>query len=91
MMDTVTNSKDVVRARIDKNLKKEANAILETMGLTISDFMRIALTKVVTEQGLPFDMHTPNKLTAETLEKSDKGEDVYVAKDINDLFRDLGI
>ncbi|MBB5074521.1 addiction module RelB/DinJ family antitoxin, partial [Bartonella callosciuri] len=54
MSIAVNSKKDVVRARIDKDLKKKANAILATMGLTLSDFMRIALTKVVTEQGLPF-------------------------------------
>ncbi|MCZ2204422.1 type II toxin-antitoxin system RelB/DinJ family antitoxin [Bartonella sp. A05] len=90
-MNVEADSKDVVRARIDKNLKKEANAILATMGLTVSDFVRITLTKVVSEQGLPFDMHVPNRLTAETLNKSEKGEDVYVAKNMKDLFRDLGI
>ncbi|WP_332060798.1 hypothetical protein [Bartonella sp. CB74] len=36
-------------------------------------------------------MKNPNKLTIETLKKSDDREDVYVAKDINDLFHDLGI
>ena len=46
----------VVRARVDERLKEEATAILATMGLTVSDFVRIGLTKVVSEQGLPFEM-----------------------------------
>jgi DNA-damage-inducible protein J len=33
----------------------------------------------------------PNKLTAETLAKSERGEDVRHAKDANDLFEQLGI
>ncbi|WP_019223230.1 type II toxin-antitoxin system RelB/DinJ family antitoxin [Bartonella rattaustraliani] len=83
--------KDVVRARIDKTVKKEAHEILASLGLTVSDFIRIALTKVVNEKGLPFDMYVPNAKTLETFEKSEKGEDIYIAKDMDDLFRDLGI
>lgn len=81
----------VVRARINAHLKDEATAILETMGLTVSDFIRIGLTKVVSEQGLPFEMRIPNRLTAETLAKSERGEDTYQAASAEELFDELGI
>ena len=82
---------EVVRARVDGRLKEEATAILATMGLTVSDFVRIGLTKVVSEQGLPFEMRVPNRLTAETLAKSECGEDLHRAEDAEALFKDLGI
>lgn len=82
---------EVVRARIDAHLKEESAAILASMGLTVSDFIRIGLTKLVSEKGLPFEMYTPNQLTTETLVKSERGEDVYQAKDADDLFDQLGI
>ena len=81
----------VIRARIDEHLKDEATAILATMGLTVSDFLRIGLTKVVSEQGLPFEMRTPNQLTAETLIKSERGEDLHRAENADALFDELGI
>lgn len=37
------------------------------------------------------DSKTPNALTAETLRKSDRGEDVFDATNAADLFRQLGI
>lgn len=37
------------------------------------------------------DSETPNKLTAETLRKSDRGEDVFYAATATDLFKQLGI
>lgn len=80
-----------VRARVDETLKNEAAAVLAGMGLTVSDVVRIALTKIATEKALPFDLRVPNKLTAETLAKSERGEDVYHAKDAADLFKQLGI
>ena len=80
-----------VRARIDEKLKSEAAAVLAEMGLTVSDVVRIALTKIAKEKALPFDMRTPNKTTAKTLTKSERGEDVYHAKDAADLFEQLDI
>ena len=81
----------IVRARVDETLKQEAAAVLATMGLTVSDFVRIGLTRVVSEQGLPFEMKVPNRLTTETLAKSERGEDVHQAEDAEDLFDQLGI
>jgi DNA-damage-inducible protein J len=80
-----------VRARIDETLKNEAAAVLADMGLTVSDVVRIVLTKVAKDKALPFEMRVPNKLTADTLMKSERGEDVHHAKDAKDLFEQLGI
>jgi len=80
-----------VRARIDENLKNEAASVLAGMGLTVSDVVRIALTKIAKEKALPFEMRIPNKLTMETLSKSERGEDIHHAKDADDLFNQLGI
>lgn len=80
-----------VRARIDESLKEEAAAVLADMGLTVSDVVRIVLTKVAKDKALPFEMRVPNRLTAETLAKSERGDDVHHAKDAKDLFEQLGI
>ncbi len=80
-----------VRARIDEALKNEAATVLAAMGLTVSDVVRIALTKIAKEKALPFDMRVPNRLTANTLAKSERGEDVHHADDADDLFTQLGI
>lgn len=82
---------DVVRARIDPHLKDEAAAILATMGLTLSDFVRIGLTRVVSERGLPFEMRVQNRLTVETLTRSERGENLHQAKDADSLFDELGL
>ena len=80
-----------VRARIDASLKVEAAAMLAEMGLTVSGVVRIVLTKVAQDKALPFEMRVPNRLTAQTLAKSERGEDVHHAKDAGDLFGQLGI
>ena len=80
-----------VRARIDEKLKEDAASVLADMGLTVSDVVRIVLTRVAKEKALPFEMRVPNKLTVETLAKSELGEDVHYAQDVDDLFGKLGI
>jgi len=80
----------VVRSRISAEVKEQAAAVLEDLGLSVSDLMRITLTRVAKEGAIPFDLN-PNKLTRETLRKSARGEEVHRAKDADDLFDQLGI
>lgn len=61
----------LVRARIDETLKDQAADVLAEMGLTISDLIRITLTKVAREKALPFDLRIPNELTSRTIENSE--------------------
>ena len=55
-----------VRIRISEDIKNRAAAVLETMGLTVSDACRILLTKVAQEKQFPFDLNAPNSETAQT-------------------------
>jgi DNA-damage-inducible protein J len=82
---------DFVRARIDPAIKDEASKVLATMGLTVSDVCRMALTRVAYEKRLPFSDPEPNELTRETIEKAERGEELHYAKDADDLFRQLSI
>ncbi|MGO9674144.1 MAG: type II toxin-antitoxin system RelB/DinJ family antitoxin [Methylocella sp.] len=80
-----------VRARIDERVKKEAAEVLETMGLSVSDAIRMMLVRVAAEKALPFEVKAPNAVTARTLRKADRGEDMVRSRDAVDLCRKLGI
>jgi DNA-damage-inducible protein J len=54
---------EVVRARIDRATKEEAEAVLAEIGLTVSDAVRLLLIRVAREGALPFDPFVPNKET----------------------------
>ena len=79
-----------VRSRIRADVKEKATAVLEDMGLTVSDVVRIVLTRVANEETLPFELK-PNKLTRETMRKTARGIEVHKANDAADLFKKLGI
>ncbi|HUZ67662.1 MAG TPA: type II toxin-antitoxin system RelB/DinJ family antitoxin [Beijerinckiaceae bacterium] len=59
-----------VRARIDERLKDEAAAVLAEMGLTISDLVRMTLTRVAKDRALPFELKLPNLETRAAMEES---------------------
>lgn len=48
----------LVQTRIDAEIKDRAAAVLEGMGLTVSDAVRILLTRVALEGGLPVGLTT---------------------------------
>lgn len=80
----------VVRARIDANVKIRAAAVLETMGLTLSDAFRLLLVKVAAEEKLPFEIHSPNAETVAAMRATDRGEGRRF-ESADALFKDLGI
>jgi len=60
-------SRDVVRARIDGHIKEEATIVLAEMGLSVSDVIRMLLTRIAADRALPFDVNRasaqPNRKT----------------------------
>jgi DNA-damage-inducible protein J len=53
----------LVQARIDGAIKAEASAVLAAMGLTVSDAVRLLLTRIAHDHELPFSPLIPNKTT----------------------------
>jgi DNA-damage-inducible protein J len=48
----------LVQIRIDPALKERATAVLDNIGLTVSDAVRILLTRIANEGALPFPRAT---------------------------------
>ena len=65
---------DIVRARIDPEVKREASAVLAGMGLSMSDAIRLMLVRVAAERALPFAVRVPNEATQEALRAAAGGE-----------------
>jgi len=64
----------LVTTRVSSEVKKEASKVLETVGLTISDAVRIFLTTVAREHTLSFNEIIPNKLTLEAINDARAGK-----------------
>ena len=69
-----------VSARIDKSTKKRAAVVLDEMGLSISDAIRLLMIRVADEQRLPFGIKVPNKAMLKAITEL---EDKKVASFVN--------
>jgi DNA-damage-inducible protein J len=67
-----TNS--VVRARVDEKIKAEAEAVLASVGLTVSSAFRMMLIRIAKEKALPFEPLVPNEETVEAMRAARRGE-----------------
>ena len=67
-------SSEIVRARIDANLKKEVSAVLKEMGLSVSDAIRLTLMRIAEERAMPFEIRIPNAETREAFAAIERGE-----------------
>ena len=81
-------SNTVVRARIDGQIKEEAAAVLDAMGLTVSDAFRMLLTRIARERALPFEPLVPNEETIQAMQEARAGR-VRTAKSTDDLIAQL--
>lgn len=63
----------LIQTRIDGAIKEEAAAVLAAMGLTVSDAVRLLLTKIAREHVLPFDPLIPNETTIAAMKEARAG------------------
>jgi DNA-damage-inducible protein J len=73
-MEAAMAANAVVRARVDARIKKEAEAVLATIGLTASDAFRLLMVRVAAEKALPFELFVPNEETIKAIEAGRRGE-----------------
>jgi DNA-damage-inducible protein J len=84
----MTTQNTVVRARIDGRTKAEAEAVLASIGLTVSDAFRLMMVRIAKEKALPFEPLVPNDETIEAMKAARRGELVNVGS-IDNLFVEL--
>ena len=53
-----------VTARIQPNIKEQAEAILERLGIPVSVFIDMTYRQVIMRDGVPFSLDIPDKLVA---------------------------
>ncbi|MDL2286791.1 type II toxin-antitoxin system RelB/DinJ family antitoxin [Desulfococcaceae bacterium OttesenSCG-928-F15] len=78
----------LVQARVDEEIKAQATAALADMGLTVSDAVRMLLTRIAREKMMPLELMVPNATTRAAMEEAEKG-DLPRASSIKELFEEL--
>ena len=78
------------RALIDPQIKKEAEAILKGLGLSVSKSFELFYRQIIAHRGLPFELQIPSERTMKSIEASRRGKGTTFST-TEDLFDDLGI
>ena len=83
-----------VSFRIDTQLKKDADELFQSLGLTMTSAFNLFLRQSVREGGIPFMIttHVPNRETLSAIEEGERLAKDPSAKrfdNVDDLFKDL--
>ena len=66
----------VVHARIDRATKAATEKVLDALGMTPTEAIRLFYRQIAIRKSFPLELHVPNKLTASVLAKSDKNQGI---------------
>ncbi len=78
----------MIHVRVNSDLKKKASLTPNKMGLSMSDAVRLLLTRVEAEQAFPFEVRVPNAETIAAMEAGDRGEVISFGS-IEEMMADL--
>jgi DNA-damage-inducible protein J len=60
----------MLHVRVDDDIKSQASEALASMGLSVSDAVRILLKRVVNDQAFPLELKVPNAQTRLAIEEA---------------------
>ena len=79
----------LIQARVDNEIKAQAAVVLADMGLTVSDAVRILLTRVAREKRMPLELMTPNTETLAAMKEAQNRQNLPRVHSIKELFEEL--
>ena len=90
----MTAQTSMLHIRVDDDIKEQATQALTTMGLSVSDAVRLFLRRVVVDQAFPLELKVPNAQTQAAMKESRammarrrNGENRFASAD--EMFADL--
>ena len=74
-----------VHARIDSKTKIASERVLQKIGMTPTDAVRLLYRQIALRSEFPLELRVPNKLTANTLAKSDRNEEIETFDSLDEM------
>jgi len=75
---------ETIRARVEPELKRDAEAVLRKLGLSSSEAITLFLTQVKLNDGLPFPLRMPNRRTRQAVSQARAGQHVETFDSVAD-------
>jgi DNA-damage-inducible protein J len=79
----------VVTARVEPELKKDAEDVLRELGLTASQAITIYYKQIAVQRGIPFELKLPNQETIAAIRETDQPGKLPAFQNVDALFADL--
>ena len=87
----VSKKDAMIRARTTPRLKKEAEQVLDHLGLSPSEAINLFYRQICLRHGLPFAVEIPNEITLATFKSTDANEELIHTENEDEFFEKLGI
>jgi DNA-damage-inducible protein J len=76
---------ETIRARVEPELKRDAEAVLKALGLNASEAITLFYRQVALRRGLPFEIKLPNETTRAAMRDALDGKDLTEWSDLEEL------
>lgn len=79
-----------VTLRVDRELKEQADALFEDMGLSLNTACRMFLKRAVQDQCIPFEVRRPDRKTRKAIADAEQEKELSGCFDsVDELMEDL--
>ena len=75
----------VIHARIDPSTKEATEKVLETLGITPTEAIRLLYRQIALRQEFPLELKVPNAETAEILRSAESSKETERFESVEDL------
>lgn len=76
-----------INVRADESIKKEAELILEKLGLSPSDAINLFYNQITLHNGLPFEVRIPNQTTIQAINDLENNINITDYENVEDYFK----
>ncbi len=78
-----------IQTRVDPKIKQNAQLILKTLNISMSEAISMYLSQITLHKGIPFEIKIPNEATAKTLRDAENGNELHKVDSVDELFQEL--
>jgi DNA-damage-inducible protein J len=76
----------LVRARVDEDTKHQAETVLDSIGLSMSEAIRLFTKQIALRNEFPLELKVPNQITRDALQQSQNVAGLEKLENIDRIF-----
>ena len=86
----------LIQARIDSKVKEDAENIMNQLGISLNEAIRMFLMQVIIHKGIPFKPtlkpeYEPNEMLQQAIADVENKKDLTRYKNTDEMWQDLGL